>query len=767
MRGTRPGMSIIAIAAALGLGGDARAGGDLGGDLNGDAARDVAAPPVVMVTARKRAETIVDAPLAVTVFNEQALADYGIRTFADYAAKVPGLSYGYGNGASAGETGTGLANARTIAVRGVAGARTTAYYIDDTPLPGAIDARVLDLRGIEILKGPQGTLYGESSMGGNVRLLSQAPDLHAHSGRLQLEAGHARGADRADWGASGAANFVLAPGRAALRLSGFGDDLGGYLERAYLSDIARPLSAPVTVGGQAAQRGAGGSATLLLRLSPRFDMTLRVLRQYRRDHGITAMYAPLPAFRPAGGIVRTANVQPLAQDAWTLRTLALSYAGHGWRLASSTGYFTRLALDVEDSTEGTAQYLATYGYPVPPQPFAWTAHRRSRQWTHETRVAFDGAGMFSGIFSGIAGIHYASLHTLRDTPPLTGRDVLGVPGQSLLWEYTNGHRQRDLSLFGELYAKLPHQLTLTVGGRWYRLAQRDHTYFDGAIYGVPVNSATSNRSSGNSPKVALSYQPDVNRMLYASVSKGFRAGGSQADLTPLLGGCVSADEARRLARVDSDTLWSHEAGAKLLVADSGLLVTGALYQVNWDRIQQPAFVPACFFYLLGNAGAARIRGAELEATGRIGKGLSMRFGAGYADAHITEQGSSRQQAGERIRQVPQWNATLGAAYTTLLAPGMTGFASMDASYTGASMSSNATTRALRRPAYTLANARVGVRWQRSELALQIRNLGDARVNLGDLGYLGYLRFEADGKTPLPQVATLPPRAVSLQYSVRY
>lgn len=765
MRGTRPGMSIIAIAAALGPGGEAHATGGLASDL---AAPSVdSATPVVVVSARKRDETIVDAPLAVTVFNEQALADYGIRNFADYAAKVPGLSYGYGNGASAGETGTGLANARTIAVRGVAGARTTAYYIDDTPLPGAIDARVLDLRGIEILKGPQGTLYGESSMGGNVRLLSQAPDLQAHGGRLQLEAGHTSGADGPDRGASGAANIVLAPGRAALRLAGFADDLGGYLERAYLSDIERPLLAPVTVGGQAAQRGAGGSVTALLRVSPRLDMTLRVLRQYRRDHGIAAMYAPLPAFRPVEGIVRSADVQPLAQDAWTLRTVALSYAGKGWRLASSTGYFTRLATDVEDSTEGTTQYLATYGYPVPPQPFAWTAHRRSRQWTHETRVAFEDAGIFGGIFSGIVGIHYASLQTLRDTPPLVGRDVLGVPGQSLLWEYTNGHRQRDLSLFGELYARLPHQLTLTVGARWYRLAQRDHTSFDGAIYGVPLDSATSNRSSGNSPKVALAYQPDGNRMLYASASKGFRAGGSQADLTPLLGGCVSAEEARRLARVDSDTLWSYEAGGKLLAADGGLLVTGALYQVDWDRIQQPAFVPTCFFYLLGNAGAARIRGAELEATGRIGKGLSMRVGAGYTDARITEQGSSRQQAGERIRQVPQWNATVGAAYTTLLAPGMTGFASMDASHTGASMSSNATTQALRRPAYTLANARFGVRWQRSELALHIRNIGDARVNLGDLGYLGYLRFEADGKTPLPQVATLPPRAVSLQYSVRY
>lgn len=737
------------------------------GAVHAQAPGENAAPQSVVVSARKRDEAILDVPLAVTAFSAQALDEYGIRSFADYASKVPNLSFAYGNGASAGETGTGMANARTIAIRGISGARTTGYYVDDTPLPGAIDARVLDLRAIEILKGPQGTLYGESSMGGNVRLISNAPSLNTDSWRYQVEAGRTAHADDGlDGGASVVGNVVLVPGQSALRLVAFGEDLGGYLSRYYRSDIGNPASPLVRVGDQAAQRSFGGSVTGLLRVSPQLNATARLMHQDSRAKGMAAAYAPLPAFRPVDGVPRTADVQPMSGDRWSLASLGLDYAAAGWTLHSSTSWFTRQARDVEDSSEGTAQYLAGRGA-VPPQAFAWHAARGSRQWTHETRAAFTPGGKWSGI----VGVHYSSLRTVRETPPVTGNGVLRRPGDTLLWVYQNRYRQDNASLFGELYYQLSPSATLTLGSRWYWLEQDNYTEIDGAIYGVPLRSDTASRASGNSPKVALSWRTAEDAMLYASAAKGFRAGGAQADLTPLLGGCISAEEARRLARVDADSLWSYEAGAKLALPGAGagraLLLTGALYRIDWDRIQQPAFVPGCAFYLLGNAGAARIQGAELELNGRLAPAFSMRLGLGYADARITEQGSSRQLAGERIKQVPAWTATAGGVYSAALAPGWQGTASLDYSYTGASVSSNSTTLPLRRPGYGLLNARLAVSRGNAELALQFKNLGDARVNLGDLGYLGYQRFEADGKTPLPQVATLPPRSVMLQFRQRY
>lgn len=715
--------------------------------------------PVVMVSARKREEPLVAVPAAVSVFDGADIEAYALRNFADYATRVPGLSFAYGNGTSPGETGTGAANARTMAIRGVAGARTTGYYLDDTPLPQALDVRVLDLRGIEVLKGPQGTLFGESSLGGNVRLLSNAPDLQRAEYRYALEAGRTRHAGSPDGGASGMANVVLEQGRAALRLVAFAGHQGGYLERDYRAAIADPAGPRVVVDDQAALNERGASLSLLVRATPQLDFSARLLHQQQRYQGAPATYAPLPDFQPLRRIEHTADIQPRAHDRWSLPVLALAYRGGGWKLHSSTSYFMRDTLDVEDSTEGTARFIASYGAGTPPpQGFEWTATRRQRQLSHETRIAFTPAGAVSGI----AGVYFARRRNLRDTPPVYGQDVLGQPGRTLLWVYRNHYEEVDKSLFGELYVNLPWQFTLTAGARKYWLRQTSNGGFDGALYGIPVHSLTRSQADGISPKLALSWQPSAQRMLYASAAKGFRAGGAQTDLSPLLGGCITAEEARRLASVSPDTVRSYEAGGKLALAQPGLLLTGAVYRIDWRQIQQPAFVPGCSFYLLGNAGRARIDGAELEATGRLAPGWNLRLGLGYQDARITAQGSSRQQAGERIRQVPQLTATLGASHSRTVREGVRAFGSIDWSHVGNSVSANATTRQLLRPSYRLLNLRGGLAWNGSELALGLRNAANARPNLGDLGYLGYQRVDAAGN-PVPQVATLPPRSVVLQF----
>lgn len=719
----------------------------------------------VFVTARKRDERLVDVPVAVTSFGPQALDDYNIRSFADYATKVPNLSFAYGNGSSTGETGTGFANARTIAIRGVAGARTTAYYLDDTPLPGAVDVRVLDLQGIEILKGPQGTLFGESSLGGTVRLISRQPSTVRNDFQYMVEGGTTPGGGASlNGGASAIANVVLAPGRAAVRLVGFAVYDAGYLTRTYRSELANPASSLVSVDNQGARRSAGGSISALLRTGDDTDVTLRLLFQRTHYNGFPASYAPLPAFAPLDVIDHTANIQPESRDDWTLPTLIVRHRGDGWSLHSSSSYFRRKALDVEDSTEGTAQYLFSYGYGQPPaQPFEWTAHRNSQQFSHETRFTINP----TGALSATAGVFYSSFKSQRDSVPIYGRDILGVPGQSLMWTYNNDYNRSDASLFGELYYNFLNKFTLTLGNRFYWLRQDDHTRFDGVLYGVNLVSDTDNRTRGSNPKVALSYKPDANTLAYASASKGFRAGGSQTDLSPLLGGCASAEEAARLARISPDTVWSYEVGGKVDLPEPGLVATAAVFYVDWKNIQQPAFIPACAFYLQGNAGAAVLKGAELELAGNVSRSLRLRAGVGYQHARITEQGSSQQPVGARVKQVPTWTGTLGAVYERALTASLKGFASADYSYVGESISSNSTSLALVRASYSLVNARVGIVWDRSQLSLDVSNATNRRPNLGDVGYLGYQRFEADGSTPIPQVVTMPPRRIMLQYRRRF
>ena len=144
------------------------------------AAADSTTLDTVVVTARKRDESLAKVPESITVFTAQTLEAYNIQSFDDYATKTPNISFAYGGGP------TGIADARTVAIRGITGqnlfgtAGATGFYIDDTPVPGSIDPRVLDIDNIEVLKGPQGTLFGESSLGGNVRLITKRPDLSAN-----------------------------------------------------------------------------------------------------------------------------------------------------------------------------------------------------------------------------------------------------------------------------------------------------------------------------------------------------------------------------------------------------------------------------------------------------------------------------------------------------------------------------------------------------------------------------------------------------------
>jgi len=156
----------------------------------------------------------------------------------------------------------------------------------------------------------------------------------------------------------------------------------------------------------------------------------------------------------------------------------------------------------------------------------------------------------------------------------------------------------------------------------------------------------------------------------------------------------------------------------------------------------------------------------MELDGRINSKLKMRFGLGYEDARITSQGATGQQVGSRIYQTPEWTANLGAVYTGRLSNTVKGFSSADYSYTGSSISSNSAPGSnLERRAFGLVNTRVGVSWAQSELSLNVHNLTNCRPNLGDIGYIGYMRWAnppADS-VPLPQVATLPPRTIALQY----
>ncbi|MGA3157769.1 MAG: TonB-dependent receptor [Steroidobacteraceae bacterium] len=745
----------------------------------------------IMVTARKRSESVADVPEAISVFSAESLQDFNIQNFSDYATKVPNVSFTYGGGP------TGFADARSVAIRGITGqnltgtAGATGFYIDDTPVPGSVDPRVLDIDNIEILKGPQGTLYGESSLGGNVKLVTKQPDLNENGYGYMAEAGLTSGGGSMDGGGNFIGNLVLVPDHMALRIVLFANHDAGYLTRTYpnpsdpnaVAAETNPNQAVsrISVGDQGADGSGGGSLALRWDVTSAFTATMRVMFQDTSYHGFDATYAPLPSFTPVYTLNRAFNVQPEASDDWALPSLDLKYAGTGWSIVSSSSFFYRHTSDIEDSTYGTDQvFNYYYGVPqgtIPPQPYLWDGEHYHNQATEELRFSFDPIDNWSGTFGG----YYSHTHTRFTIPPTyaNGLAAEDLWPTNLIWQQTNPGLQKDSSLFGEVYYKFLDKFNLTLGARQYWLAQESGYTANGFLNdGYQPNVPQSNSESGFSPKVSLSYQATDAAMIYASASKGFRAGGAQSVLSFCSQPGLPAND---IAHLQSDTLWTYELGTKIQ-PQPGLLITADVYHIVWDNLQQQVAL-ACGFYFDVNGNQAQVNGAEIEATGRIARGLELRLTGGWEHTDINDPGPLGAVGiaqGSQILGVPTWNASVGLVYTQPLTSTLKGIISADYSYTGDSLSllNGGTGAEVTRPAFSLVNLRFGVERGDYEMSLNVHNLLDAKPNLGDLGYVGYAQFVANSSgaaivgpsgyptTVIPQVATMQPLTVMLQFQKR-
>jgi iron complex outermembrane receptor protein len=733
----------------------------------------------IVVTARKREETLANVPISVTAFSEQTLDRLNIRSFDDYATQTPNLSFSYGTADYS------FGGSRSPAIRGVSGEGTVGVYIDDTPVPDSLDPRVVDIARIEILKGPQGTLFGQGSLGGNLRLVTVAPTTVDPSIHFQARAGVTSGGGSPDYGVDFAGSQSIIGDTLVARLVGFVDHTAGFLTRTY----ANADGTRVSSNNQGASLSYGGSLALLWRATDQLTVTPRVMYQFTENHGWPAPYAPLPGFTVSSlTLNRVANIQEGTTDHWVLPSITVKYMGEGFSIVSSTSYFDRLTLNTEDDSEGTqwafdhAGYLPTVS---PKQPFPWNYSLPQRNATNETRISFDPQ---HGL-SGIAGV-YISHQYQNDVdngntlPGLAAGGYTNFPGYcpgtlpcpsyntNLVFIGAYPVNKLDEAAFGELYYDW-RQLQFTAGLRYFRERQSESYVVQGAVEGgYSARNLGEATQHGVTPKIAVSYKIDSDTMVYASASKGFRAGGvgqsllSYCGLLPELG--VKPGEPTKFG---ADWVWNYELGGKAQLDGERLVLTGAVFQMNWSNIQQRFTVPICDLGITVNEGAARSRGAELEVSGRPWARLEVRAGIGYVDARITEQGLSvLPGVGSRIAQVPEVTENISATMTQPLKGDYVGFVTADASHVGSSDSYTASLGyPLVRPGYTLLNGSVGMRWKSAELALYAANITNQHPNLGDLSPAGYAQhtdLSADAPI-LPRVATLQPFNAGIQYRQRF
>jgi iron complex outermembrane recepter protein len=738
----------------------------------------------IVVTAEKRSETEQTVPLSMTTFSSGALQEKSINNFFDYATKVPNLAFA--------PTGDGVGTARTVSIRGISGDNVTGFYIDDTPLPDSLDPRVLDIDHIEVLRGPQGTLYGARSMGGVVRIITKEPNLNDFDATIHGGVSDTAHTDQPNYTGDAVVNIPLIQDHVALRVSGFYDAEAGYFKRSYCTDPAAamnltctPLATTgiTTVDNVAAINTYGGAASLTIKPVDSLTITPRVMLQKATYNGFPmADYLSMPNNGigypvPSGPYTlpqamisndftqaRWFNVPEGGYDSWGLYSIGVHWKTDVGELVSSTAYFDRTVDETEDESDfvyaaitsnctAGAVAVGACGAVGTPQPGAITEIKKYQRFVQEVRFASD----FKGPVQFVAGGFYSDFHGRLPFaayyPPATvpGLDeTLGGPNNpdyaNLIFASDYKTDIEEPAVFGEVSFEPMDALKLTAGLRWYQVKTSIEGYEEGlATGGGPaiVTPPTETTESGTNPKFEADYRITPDQMVYVNIAKGFRPGGLVPIVPPGQPG-TATDCVAALKQVDpnitiqdtssfkSDSLWNYELGGKTAWLDHRLTFNAAAFYIKWDDIQQQILL-SCGFQYRANAGAAVSKGGEMEVHARPTEPLELSLGVGYQNAKITEASQSSPQAvGSPVYQVPDWTGSASVTYTTQLTGTWKMVSGADYSYIGKSFSGNNDPSDPReRPSYRLINARAAFDHGTFEVAVVGKNLADEVANLGD------------------------------------
>ena len=749
--------------------------------LAADQAETRAQPAVdlqeVVVTAEKRDSTVQKTPISMTAISGTELQAQGLTNLVEVAQQVPGVSFK--------TSGPGQTEYEIRGLTSTGGeSPTVGFYLDETSLtPPAmaqngkvvIDPNLFDLNNVEILRGPQGTLYGAGSMGGTIKLVTNQPDLqrfgvNAEGILSDTEGGGFNHTENA------MLNLPLAPGIAALRVVGTEQRNDGWIDRDVLNPFPLETTVPpATPGGKPTYlRGdvaaapvterftnanwetlRGGRGSLLVKPTDALSITGGILYQAIHQGGPNTIDVP-----PGNEVhYQPFDVAEPFEDIFNLYTLTLKYDFDGFQVVSATSDWTRHQLQTQDISEAMQFYIGGFLGPPPSFPFSTAAgglgagsiseDDYTRQLSEELRVASTGEGPWQWL----GGAYYSSFHA-------TSHVYSYYDGFQALFGTNNladNHRLLDVdqyALFGETSYTMSNHLKSTVGFRYYNFHSNSAT----SVSGVSANGTSATlygkaQNSGVSPKIDLAYVPDDNTTLYATISKGFRPGGPNSPIPPP---CTPAP-----TQFGPDSVWSYELGEKLRLLDSRLSVNGDIYYEDWSNIQQQV-APPCGYKFTTNAGKAKVYGAELEIAVIPVTGLTLSQSVGYTHArNSTTLPEAGVVSGDRLLDVPEVTANTTAMYRypLPLPQALNLVVRLTNSYIDSIQDITYARNTL--PSYDLVNSRLGVEADRWSAMLFVDNLTNKKALLSDTGALS-------ANVPIfNRVATNLPRTYGVDLNYRF
>ena len=727
----------------------------------------------VTVTATKREQAILDVPFSVAAPTEETLRMRGVQDIEGVAANVGGLTVqNLGPGQS------------QVAIRGVSAGQIVrdqpgvkeqvGVYLDESVISLSLftpDLDLFDTRRVEVLRGPQGTLFGSGSLTGTVRYITNPPELNVKKAFAELSL---TGVDGGNAGLNGKFGFNAPLGdKAAVRVVSYYDRIAGFID-AVQPDLS--VRENVNDGFRTGFRAAARiTPTPQLAITPRIAYQHVGMDGWNRIDDYNILANPFTTTRPAvtlGDRSQFTQLDEKFTDDFVLGDVNLEYnLGNDLRLTSITSYTYRDLLVIRDSgaltssvtggSLGLDESIYTLDSPLND---ATTA----RVWTQEVRVA-GGRTRYpwvAGAFFSRTDRDYG-----QDLPVIGFEDLSGIPTRGLrapkdtLFFSDLAYKLNQFALFGEGTVSPTEQFSLTGGLRYYHFSEDKEQIFDG-IFGNDntgtslVSQPGSTSADGVAPRVIASYKLSDATHLNGQVSRGFRLGGINDPLNVPV--CTPQDLATFGGREtwDDEKVWNYEVGLKSRVWKGRGAFSAAGYYLDISDLQATVTAGSCSSRVVFNVPKARTRGVEVEFEAAPNRHIDFAISATFNDSELRSTLTSTDasgnvsivsgiEEGRRLPTVPQFQLVTAATYQWEARPGALAYItgtyqhigsrftqvgdedlgtlnllSFGANTIGGPLTAGVFTYNPKLPAYDLVNLRAGVRRNNWDIAFFINNLFD-------------------------------------------
>jgi iron complex outermembrane receptor protein len=683
----------------------------------------------IIVTASKRAEKLRDVPSAITVLTGDALQNLGVRSVRDYATLTPGLTV-----QDSGTPGYGKIFIRGLTTGTLQQSATTVYYLDEVPFTAssangggsfiAPDPELADVDRIEVLKGPQGTLYGASSLGGVIRLVSKTPDASKFSGSARAEA-TAIDDGGVGYSVNATLNVPLVNDKLALRATGFYREAPGYVDN-------------VQTGTDNVNRSDFKGGRLALRWTPTPQLTIDAVGQFQ---DIDTRGPPLQTnvagtLKPLIGERKYANFFDASQQVrYRLGSLTAQYDTDLGRITATAAYLKSQLSIESDVTATYAPFFPIFamaGYPYPAGTgVAVESTVPLEKKTAEIRFASKRLGNIEFIVGGF----YTHEHMTAPTDVVarnmaTNAQLPGFLGTILSAPVNDSYE--EISGFGNFTYYLTDTLDFTGGVRYSRNKEDFNLSYGGVYYtaflGGPVElPAVHSKDNHLTYLATLRWRPTETLSFFARAASGYRPGGPQVAAIVPPGAQTT---------IDPDTVWNYEIGVKTDAFDRRLSFEASVFHIDWNDIQLYTFFANS--QLLANAGKAQVDGFEAQVTGRPTRYLTATANVGYTHAELTQLDPGVTAIigaveGDRIPQTPRWTASATIDQLIPLSDTVQGQLGATIRYQSDRLTSypgSFSDPNIRLPGGTTLDLRAGLRFNNYQLQFRVENVTD-RVSVAN------------------------------------